>query len=129
MEVEKYVVSESDFKAIADQIWKKISYGKTPESSPKGAVLGGQPGAGKSNLIKYFSEQNANNVIKINADTFRSSHPQFYEIQNEFGVDAPKVTGGFSGKMAEEMLHRAIKEKYSLVIEGTFKSADCSTAK
>ncbi|RAX56973.1 hypothetical protein CCZ01_07930 [Helicobacter monodelphidis] len=55
-----------------ERIWKKEIINKTiatpHQQNPKGFVLGGQPGAGKSALIQKVKEQLQGNVVVINAD-------------------------------------------------------------
>ncbi|MBQ9183335.1 MAG: zeta toxin family protein [Neisseriaceae bacterium] len=95
-----------------------------PCVNPQGFVLGGQPGAGKSNLLKQIENRLNGNVLIINADEFRRYHPQFDEIQAQYGDDAPKHTAEFSGKMAERVLNKALTEHYNIAIEGTFRTAE-----
>ncbi len=91
---------------------------------PKGFVLGGQPGAGKSGLIKRASQLCFNNIIIISGDDFRKFHPDYKQLQEEHGKDSPKYTAAFAGKMTEAVLNRAIKEHYNIVIEGTFRTPE-----
>lgn len=93
-----------------------------PVVKPKGYVLGGQPGAGKSGLIKRASELCFGNIIIISGDDFRKFHPDYKEFQRRYGKDSPKYTAAFAGKMTEAILNKAIKEHYNIVIEGTFRN-------
>lgn len=90
---------------------------------PKGYVLGGQPGAGKSGLIKRASELCLGNIIIISGDDFRKFHPDYKEFQRRYGKDSPKYTAAFAGKMTEAILNKAVKEHYNIVIEGTFRNS------
>lgn len=93
-----------------------------PVTSPKGYVLGGQPGAGKSGLIKRATRLCDDNIIIISGDDFRKFHPEYKELQKTYGKDSPKHTAAFAGKMTEAVLNKAIKEHYNIVIEGTFRN-------
>lgn len=108
------------------QIWQRLTEKGNikPCVNPQGFVLGGQPGAGKSNLLKQIENRLNGNVLIINADEFRRYHPQFDEIQAQYGDDAPKHTAEFSGKMAERVLNKALTEHYNIAIEGTFRTAE-----
>lgn len=108
-----------------EQIWQRLTEKGNikPCTHPQGFVLGGQPGAGKSNLLKQIENNLDGNVLIINADEFRRYHPQFDEIQTKYGDDAPKYTAEFSGKMAEQVLNKALSEGYNIAIEGTFRTA------
>lgn len=53
----------------------------TPQQNPKGFVLGGQPGAGKSILIEKIKKELNSNVIVINGDDYRKYHPDYTKFQ------------------------------------------------
>ena len=113
-------------KAILKQIWEHSTHqGKILPSSrkPLGYVLGGQPGSGKSVLTASIKNKTPN-IVCINGDEYRSWHPQFSEIQKKYGKDSAKITAKFAGKVTEYLINRAIKEKYNVVIEGTFRTAE-----
>ena len=95
-----------------------------PSSLPKGFVLGGQPGAGKSNLVQKIRAELNRNLLVINGDEFRRYHPDFDDIQAQYGKDAPKYTAAFSGMMTERVIAKALAEGYNVSVEGTFRTAD-----
>lgn len=93
------------------------------QQHPQGFVLGGQPGAGKSSLILKVKEELEGNVIVINGDDYRKYHPDYAKFQAQDTKDSAPKTQEFAGKMTEAILQKAIKEKYNIVIEGTFRTA------
>lgn len=95
----------------------------TPVKNPKGFVLGGQPGAGKSSLIQKVERGLEGNVIVINSDDYRKYHPDYAKFQAQDIKDSAPKTQEFAGKMTGAILQKAIKEKYNVVIEGTFRTA------
>lgn len=88
-----------------------------------GYVLGGQPGSGKSFITNKIINQD-HNVVCINGDLYRRWHPFYSEIQEKFGKDSSKITAPFAGKVTEALIKRAIEEKYNVLIEGTFRTAE-----
>lgn len=94
----------------------------TPVNNPKAFVLGGQPGAGKSNLIETVRKELNKNVIVINGDDYRKYHPDYANLQAIYGKDSPKHTAIFAGMITEMILDKAIKNKLNIVIEGTFRT-------
>ena len=60
----------------------------------------------------------------INGDEFRPYHQYFDEIYAKYGNDFSKYTGDFSGKMVEKIRDEAIKQRFNIIIEGTFRRAD-----
>ncbi len=95
-----------------------------PSSFPKGFVLGGQPGAGKTNLVQKIRTELNRNLLVINGDEFRRYHPDFDEIQAKYGKDAPKHTAAFSGEMTERVISKALSEGYNISVEGTFRTTE-----
>lgn len=96
----------------------------SPVKSPKGFVLGGQPGAGKSNLVGIIRQELNRNVLVINGDEFRRYHPNFEGIQEQYGIDSPKHTAAFSGHMTERVIEKALREGYNISVEGTFRTTE-----
>lgn len=94
----------------------------TPQDKPLGIVLGGVPGSGKSILIEKIEKELNKNIIPINGDDFRIYHPNFKEIYAEHKGDFPKYTSEFSNKMVERVIEEAIKNKFNIVVEGTFRN-------
>ena len=94
----------------------------TPQEKPWGIVLGGMPGSGKSILIQKVEEELNGNVIPVNGDDFRIYHPDFKEIYANYKGDFPKYTSDFSNKMVERVIGEAVKNRFNIVVEGTFRN-------
>lgn len=105
---------------IYDDLRKKITINKNPFVY----ILGGQPGAGKSMLTKLLLNNFSDNAMVINADDFRKFHPQASELYTRYGEDASRFTGEFSGYITEKAINQASNDGYSLIIEGTFRTAE-----
>lgn len=95
-----------------------------PSANPIGIVLGGQPGAGKSNAIRIIQSQLHQTFLFINADEFREYHPRFDQIQQQYGKDAPLHTGQFAGQVASSILQLAVHARLNIIIEGTFRNPE-----
>lgn len=117
---------EEAVKKAFNSAWQMVLEGTgdpiEPAMLPKAYVLGGQPGAGKSGLIKRASQLCFNNIIIISGDDFRKFHPDYKQLQERYGKDSPKYTAAFAGKMTEAILNKAVSEHYNIVIEGTFRN-------
>lgn len=116
-----------------NSIKNRLILGAFPNTQPTAYILGGQPGAGKTILQKRILANDYNCVV-INADTFRTSHPYFSEIQAAFGDEAPKYTQPFINRITEQLISELSDEKYNLIIEGTLRTAEtpintCKTLK
>lgn len=65
-----------------EEVWNDVITNQhTPTNNPKGFVLGGQPGAGKSILIEKIKKELNGNVIVINGDDYRKYHPDYTKFQ------------------------------------------------
>ena len=110
------------------EVWAKEIIRKSrcavPCPHPRAFVLGGQPGAGKSNLIRLARKELDGNVVVINGDDFRKYHPAYALFQQFSALTMPQKTAAFAGAMTEAVLRRAMSEQYNIVVEGTFRTAD-----
>ena len=108
------------------EVWKDLTTEQQvrPVNNPKGFVLGGQPGAGKSAMVERLVNELDYNLLVINGDEFRRYHPDFDAIQAKYGKDAPKYTAEFSGKITGMAIQKALAEKYNVSVEGTFRTAE-----
>lgn len=110
------------------EVWNKEILKFNPsvlanQNNPQGFVLGGQPGAGKSSLIAEAKNRLNRNILEINGDNFRKYHPDYEILQEKYAEDAPKYTAEFAGAMTEAIFQKALNERYNIVIEGTFRTA------
>lgn len=103
--------------------YDQLTLSKTPAREPWAILTGGQPGSGKSS-IKRIANRKSKNFIFLNADEFRDSHPNYMEIQREYGSDHPKHTAQWAGAITEALIERLSKEKYNLLIEGTLRTTE-----
>ena len=115
--------TNAEFELAYEEILERILFDKIPVQNPIAYILGGQPGAGKTQLQKNILRKNKN-VIAINADAYRQSHPLFENIQDEFGDDSPKYTQPFINEVVERLISDLSDMKYNLIIEGTLRTAD-----
>lgn len=118
--------SEAEFRRrLAREIQKATFPAEVgPSDTPQAILLGGQSGAGKTTLHKVFRQKLGNNVIVINGDEFRSSHPRFARLQHAFGDKSVDYTAPWAGHMTEAVIERLSRIGYNLIIEGTLRTAE-----
>ena len=90
--------------------------------NPYAAVLGGQPGTGKTTIHTILKQKY--NIGIINGDEYRKYHPHFMELQAKYGDESVKYTQKFAGEMTEALINELSSKKYNVVIEGTLRTAD-----
>lgn len=112
-------------KALSETI-KKILINKRlePMEQRRAFLLGGQSGAGKSALHLILGQELDDNVIVINGDEYRKSHPNFKTIQDRYGIDAPAHTAKWAGQMTEALIDAFSSLSYNLIVEGTLRTSE-----
>ena len=87
-------------------------------------MLGGQSGAGKTTIHRIKQKEFQGNIVIIDGDSFRSQHPHYLELQQEYGKDSVEYTKDFAGKMVESLVTELSNLGYNLLIEGTLRTID-----
>lgn len=127
-EIEKLqMFTEAEATEATEKIWKSLLTkfpNLSPVKMPEGIITGGTPGAGKSVFVELANTRLKDNLLVIDGDQFRRYHPNFAKLQKLVGSDIAFVTGPFYGKMVRNILTKAMKQKYNVIIESTFKSVD-----
>lgn len=90
---------------------------------PRAFLLGGQSGAGKTNLHKVLADELEKNVIVINGDEYRSLHPRFSQLDAQYGPEAVTHTAAWAGQMVEALVAGLSSMRYNLVVEGTLRTS------
>ena len=85
-------------------------------------MLGGQSGAGKTTIHRIKQKEFQGNIVIIDGDSFRSQHPHYLELQQEYGKDSVEYTKDFAGKMVESLVTELSNLGYNLLISGTLRT-------
>lgn len=100
------------------------SYQPIKRAVPQAFLLGGQSGAGKTNLHDILRKTLPGNPISIIGDDYRKLHPRFYELQRLYGDKAVDYTAPWAGRMTEALIEALSAIGYNLIIEGTLRTAE-----
>ncbi len=127
----KYKLSDEEHEEVYGMIEHKTFVGKPHYDFPIAIVLGGQPGAGKSSLIRRSTEElGYNKVVVINGDEYRRYHPKSKEIMNNDEGDYAFYTDADVRDWTKRLFEKAINDKHNLIFEGTMRTtAICDTLK
>lgn len=113
--------------AATDLIWSLLTLEPTSEPpQPTLFLLGGLPGSGKAGLIRRLG--GGLTPLIINGDETRYFHPQLAELWAEHGDNLSVHTQRWAGAMVATLRDRALAERRSLVIEGTFRTREVPLA-
>lgn len=116
--------SEAEFQKALRRNIRALTRGKTISSTPKAVLLGGQSGAGKTTIHRIKQKEFQGNIIIIDGDSFRSQHPDYLALQEEYGKYSVDYTKDFAGKMVEHLIGELSKQSYHLLIEGTLRTTE-----
>lgn len=113
--------SEEDVRKAVDAAYRFAVQGKTPAAHPRAYILGGQPGAGKTDLQKEILRKCGYNAIVINGDEYRKLIPNHGLIARMPESRYAPITQRFANQVTEGMIEKAGEMSYNLIIEGTLR--------
>jgi predicted ABC-type ATPase len=119
-------ISDAEIKKTGQLIIEVETQGINPVSfgkMPKVFILGGQPGAGKTELIGIVQQEMAGDVVICNADNFRQYHPRHAEIaKNEPAEFYPDITAPYAMLWNKMLRDYCEANRLNYVLETTFSS-------
>lgn len=97
-----------------------------PQASPRAILLGGQPGAGKSELAFRATRELAEDggAVVIDADRMRAANPRYHQLVREDPQNAADRTQAEAGQWATRLTIAAAEERRNLVVDGTMRNPD-----
>ena len=120
MDIQDY--TDSEFKHALARNLRSLTRGKKSSKQPIAILLGGQSGAGKTTIHRIKQKEFQGNIVIIDGDSFRSQHPHYLGLQQEYGKDSVEYTKDFAGKMVEHIVDELSTQGYHLLIEGTLRT-------
>lgn len=123
-ESQRYVLSQEESQRIFDRkIKPRFLDPLKSQPNPKVELLGGQPAAGKSGLLRQKELELAQQggSVTINGDEFRRFHPRNDEIKRQHGKDSAFYTDKDSARWIEQLIQETQKRKVNVILEGTMR--------
>lgn len=123
-EAQRYVLSQEESQRIFDRkIKPRFLDPLKSQPNPKVELLGGQPAAGKSGLLRQKELELAQQggSVTINGDEFRRFHPRNDEIKRQHGKDSAFYTDKDSARWIEQLIQETQKRKINVILEGTMR--------
>ena len=113
------LMTEEEFFEAYQKIKQDITNTKKSVDFPVAIVLGGQPGAGKSNIYQIARKRFSNNLIELDCDAFRVYHPYYEQIKLMFGKEDGAKKNPFVFKAVDMLVEELSDQKYNLIIESS----------
>jgi predicted ABC-type ATPase len=119
----EYLITDPERKALHDRIVEdKVSRVKSagPDERPNAIVMMGGPGSGKSSLIKQVDKTK---YVSMDADAVKEELPEYITATQHKARNAAFMAHGESSIVAKRIRDRAVRERKSLIVDGTGKNA------
>jgi 2-phosphoglycerate kinase len=117
-------MQRSDVEIIFELKKNDLTRNTQPSSNPVAILLGGQPASGKSNLAVVAEEEYKDETfLIINGDEYRIYHPEHDRLTKEVALYSEN-TQIFSNVFTEKLIEEAIKNRFSVIVEGTMRNPD-----
>ena len=117
-------MQRSDIETIFELKKNDLTRNIQPSSNPVAILLGGQPASGKSKLaVKAEEEHQKETFLIINGDEYRIYHPEHDSLIKEVALYSEK-TQMFSSVFTEKLIEEAIKNCFSVIVEGTMRNPE-----
>lgn len=121
---ESYKLSLERHEAIFKRLEKRMLASSKETDSPRIAILGGQPGAGKSYLIDFAQEHifPDREPAVINGDDYRMEHPQADQILADDDKKFAARTDPDVRDWTKRLFDSAIAGRRDIIFEGTMRN-------
>jgi UDP-N-acetylglucosamine kinase len=120
----KFDISEEEMnKILNEMILPQIIENISPVENTEAFILGGQPGSGKSALVRNILKKN-NNCAFINGDDLRSYHPKYHFYLKKDDKEAADLTQPVCNYWIESLIKECAKRKLNIIVEGTLRTKE-----
>lgn len=120
--MENYSLSAEENQRIYAQDIRDFIFSKaTPIDKPMAIIVGGQPGAGKSNILDLSRVDLNKNAAIINGDDLRQFHPMDKTLYQRFGLSSSQLTHPDSAVWSIKGSNEAAENKYNIILESTLR--------
>ncbi len=119
---DSYLLSDEELERTFGRIAYTESMGIVPSKQKFAIVVGGQPGAGKTNCITHSRNALDQNCVIIDNDAYRNYHPNVADIKKHYPSLFTLCTDQLSFKATPVMIDKMSDAGYNLIIHQTLKN-------
>ncbi|MFI1285150.1 zeta toxin family protein [Streptomyces sp. NPDC020858] len=118
----EYFLTEDQLRARFDERVREFVFGGfEPQAQPVLVLLGGQPAAGKSQAMAATGQRHGGRIVLLTGDELRPLHPRYRELLDQDAQTRETATAQASGAWVRMSIEHALREGYSLLLEGVFR--------
>jgi hypothetical protein len=123
---ERFLVDAAHIEKLKEQsiAFEVELFGIKPVDSPKLILVGGQPGAGKSDLQKFGELELASNAVVLSTDVLRSYHPHEREIKKNYPDYYHMLTVDLARILLINLENYALANKLNVILESTLGNSE-----
>ena len=123
---ERFSVNAAQIEKLKEQsiAFEIELYGIKPVDNPRLIIVGGQPGAGKSDLQKFGELELASNVVVLSTDVLRSYHPHEREIKKTYPDYYHILTVDLARILLINLENYALAHKLNVILESTLGNSE-----
>ncbi len=116
---------ENDTNSIIQMLKKDIVDNKKGDLTPKAILIGGLPGAGKTQLCKSLLIENSNKeFVVIDVDDYRKYSPIFTQNNSTDIIEMTELSAEFCNQVASELLEYALQKRKNIIINTTLRETN-----
>lgn len=87
------------------------------------AIIGGQPGAGKSSITQQVSTKFDDNIVVLNGDDFKSYFPNYYDLLATDPDNTSNIVQPYSNYVVNQLKQELVDKQLNVMVEGTMRNA------
>jgi len=99
----------------------------TPETTPTVVLVGGQPGAGKSQATSRIARAYPG-IVPLSGDNLRAFHPDYGQLVRDRPLEAGPILAQATSVWVRNAIEYAREHRHSLQLEGTFHTPSLTLA-
>ncbi|MDR1038594.1 MAG: zeta toxin family protein [Deltaproteobacteria bacterium] len=118
---DKYILNSVAHESCFIKLEQSVLSKGVASKHPVAIIVGAQPGAGKTNLIKFLRQRLRERHIVINGDDYRRMHPLFYSLSFEDDKKIAEYTDPSVRDWTSRLLSLAIDKSFNIILEITLR--------
>lgn len=124
-DMSKYAMEDA-YKGVEGQALEST----LAQERPRAVILGGQPGAGKSELAGEAVRElrQSGGAVVIDADRMREDNPHYKQLSKDDPQNAADRTQKEAGEWATRLTMTAIEKRRNVVVDGTMRNPENTRA-